>query len=412
MMPEVTSKGAPIPFEQFRYRPEADQLPAQKELSPQEALKTENGDPLGLLTPEEKQQAMTTRRKSQFLTNLRKLPPVSEFEAAAKAGAVGSKWYERSTQAFGALHDQAPNYFKADDADRFAGVVASLSPQQGVFQNLREALGFWKDWHEAGRPTTKQEILRDIRNGDIAPLTNQNSKMNNLVSALNGEDMLPGDRSKYYKVGNFAENLRGMMKNVTNDSWMGVFGGVGEKDMGKPQFYHAMALRTRQAAAKLRIHPAEAQAAIWAFTKTLAEMSGWKGSSERYRPMEMLDRMTPDKMTSYAQDFSELMRDDSEVRAILQMSYGVDLNGLDEALKTKVSPRPNVQGQVASSSDRDLRRAAYRIGKAQQGLEGFTKYSRPPAQGELELKDPAESDTSFNFTNPIVRAAASHRAPK
>src|SRR5581483_5542655 len=109
---------------------------------------------------------------------------------AAKAGSIGRKWYERSQSAFRAMRELAPDYFHADDGDRFASVVAATSPQQGVPQNLREALTFWQQWHDAGRPMDKTTILKMMkgRGRQIDPLTNQPSKINNLVKALNGED--------------------------------------------------------------------------------------------------------------------------------------------------------------------------------------------------------------------------------
>src|SRR5581483_8354299 len=220
----------------------------------EEASKVPNGDPLSLLTDKEREQATSKRLGNQFAQILRKLPEVHDFEAAARKGAVGKTWYQRSIDAFDAMRKLAPDYFQPEDADRWANVVAATSPQQGVPLNLREALTFWKDWHDAGRPTTISEIQKAMRNGDIRPLTNQPSKLPNLVRALNDQDILE-DRNRNFKVGNFGKNLSNTFGNVTLDSWMGNFAGVNEKQMAKPQFYHALALRTRQAAQKLGWEP-------------------------------------------------------------------------------------------------------------------------------------------------------------
>jgi hypothetical protein len=371
----------------------------------EEAHKVPNGDPLNLLSETERNQAMSKRLGNQFTQILRKLPEVQDFEAAARKGAVGKTWYQRSIDAFDAMRKLAPDYFKPEDADRFSNVVAATSPQQGVPLNLREALTFWKDWHDAGRPTTISDIQKAMRNGDIRPLTNQPSKLPNVVRALNDQDILEG-RNKYFKVGNFGKNLSKTFGNVTLDSWIGNFAGVNEKEMGKPQFYHALALRTRQAAQKLGWEPAEAQAAIWTFTKTLAEMSGWKTAGGKYyRPTEMLDRLTPDKMKAYSNDFADIMRTDPEVRGKLS-ELGVDLNELDKRLKN-VTPKPSreaFEGADQAALTRSLKRNAARIGKAQRGLEGFTEYSKAPAQSELDLGAPEDSDTSFPFGGPLADA--------
>lgn len=381
---------------------------------------TAEGDPFNLLTDNEKSQAMTKRLGDQFTQNLRKLPAVQDFVNAAKKGEIGRKWYQRSIQAFQAMRELAPDYFHADDADRWSGVLAATSPQQGVPLNLREALTFWKDWHDADRPMTEQAIKKAIRDGDIKPPTNLKSKLPNVIKALNGEEILGGpEHKRYYKVGNFAQNLKGMMSHVTNDTWMGVFGGI-DKGIDRPQFYHAMSLRVRQAANELGWHPAEAQAAIWVFTKTLAEMSGWKAAGGTYyRPADMLDRLTPEKMSGYAQDFADIMHNDPEVRGKLS-ELGVDLNELDKRLQN-VEAKPSAGGTAAGKAVpnasspaalESLRRSAGRIGKAQRGLEGFTgKYSRPPVE-EPELNfgsGEGAGDPSFDFganTNPFISTMA------
>jgi hypothetical protein len=377
----------------------------------EQANKVHNGDPLSLLNDNERNQAMTKRLGNQFTSILRKLPEVQDFEAAARKGAVGRTWYQRSIDAFDAMRKLAPDYFQPQDADKWANVVAATSPQQGVPLNLREALGFWKDWHDAGRPTTISDIQKAMKNGDIRPLTNQPSKLPNVVRAINDQDMLPGDKKKYYKVGNFGQNLTKSFGNVTLDSWMGAFANVADQDVAKPQFYHAMALRTREAAQKLGWHPAEAQAAIWTFTKTLAEMSGWKAAGGKYyRPTEMLDRLTPDKMREYTNDFADIMKTDPEVRGKLS-ELGVDLNELDKRLKN-VTPKP--AGEAFEGADKEalargLKRNAARIGKSQRGLEGFSEYSRPPAQSELDLGSPDDGDASFSFGGPLADAIKASR---
>src|SRR5208283_5637584 len=267
------------------------------------------------------------------------------FVEAAKAGQIGRFWYERSMHAFQSMRELAPDYFEANDADKWAGVVAATSPQQGVPLNLREALDFWKGWVDSGRPMDEAGILAKQKTGEIPHLTNQGSKLPNVLKAINGEEMLPPEKKDYYKVGSFAGNLRGIgralrnalvekkeLNPVTNDSWMGVFGGVEEKNIPTPPFYHAMALRTRLAAQELGWEPEQAQAAIWNFVKSLAELSGWKAAGGKYySPVVMLAHLTPEHMDTYAQDFSDIMYGDPQVRARM-VELGVNLNELDKRL--------------------------------------------------------------------------------
>lgn len=360
-----------------------------------------NSDPSRLLFPHERAQALTPRLSDQFVQNLANLPQVEDFVNAAKSGAIGKNWYQRSKQAFDAMRELAPNYFRPDDADRWANVVAATSPQQGVYANLREALAFWKQWHDAGRPMTKSALLnamgvREIKTGnsvgyrrirgtaqEIDPLSVMNSKLNNVVKAINGEDLLntePG--TKYFKVGNFARNLQGNLDHVTNDSWMGVFSNAKENIIPRPQMYHALAVRTREAANELGWKPAEAQAAVWVFTKTLAEMSGWKGSTKSIHPVDKLPELTPEKMSTYAQDFADIMRNDSEVRRHLT-SLGVDLDVLDKRLE-QIAAKPSYSSRTyPRASAPSLERSAGRIAKTQQALPGFAGY--------------ADSGPTFNF---------------
>lgn len=79
------------------------------------------------------------------------LPPAQEMAAVALGGVAKRGWYRRSSTAL--LDVFGP------DAPRFAALLASLSPQASVQQNLRNALSVWKNWIRAGRPTDEKDIL-------------------------------------------------------------------------------------------------------------------------------------------------------------------------------------------------------------------------------------------------------------
>ena len=333
--------------------------------------------PLSELTPTEIKQLSVGRRAEVFLNVLQQAPEVQELVAAAKAGSKGRDWYDRSIKAFDAMRELAPGYFKPEDADVFAGVLAATSPVQPVVMNLREALTFWKEWKDNGSPTTAEEILRLQKKKKITPFVNQGAKLPNALKAINRETMLPETKDMYFKVGNFAQNLQDIFKDPsgTFDSWMGVFFGFDERKVPTASFYHAMAVQTRLAARELGWSPKQAQAAIWSFTKTLAETSGWKGDVERakYRPQEVIDFMVPEDYSTYSKDFADLMHEDPEVRAKLHM-MGVNINELDKRIQAIPRPAP-VAGANEAATSEILRRSAQRIGEAQQKLEGFGGYS-------------------------------------
>lgn len=93
--------------------------------------------------------------RNSFVEHLKSLPSVQEFTDIAKAGEGGKDWYSRSAKAFDALHEEAPKYFQEGDRPKFTDFVASLSPQQTVARNLKEALNAWTRYVDEGRPTGK-----------------------------------------------------------------------------------------------------------------------------------------------------------------------------------------------------------------------------------------------------------------
>src|SRR5579863_8759888 len=71
---------------------------------------------------------------------------VNDFAAAAYAGRSKRGWYEQSAKAIQSI-------FGAEDAPRFASLLAGLSPQTSVESNLTNTLNVWAGWIEADRPT-------------------------------------------------------------------------------------------------------------------------------------------------------------------------------------------------------------------------------------------------------------------
>lgn len=346
------------------------------------------------LTEKERSQLSVGQRAEAFNQALQKLPEVRELVAAAKAGSVGRDWYERSIQAFDAMRDLAPAYFRPDDADRFAGVLAATSPQQSVAMNLRETLRFWKEWDDAGRPSSAKQILKLQNRGKISPLTNQGAKLGNVVRAINGLDLTQDEQYRNFKIANFAKNLSSAVEpGVTLDSWMGVFSGLDKNQLEKAHFYHSLAVKTRLAARKLGWHPRQAQAAIWSFVRTLSTLSGW-GKGRHHPPTEVLNFLTHEDLARFSQDFSDLLYTDDDVRNKLE-ELGVDLHELDKRLEQ--IPKPSLEGAVQKTPSRLLGRAAERISKAQQQLRGFRGYSKY----RREVEEPTEEEPEVQFQRKV-----------
>jgi hypothetical protein len=373
------------------------------------------------LTDEEKDSITTTATgkprtagTAKFIENMEKIPTVQEYTDIALQGEGARKWYSRSTAAFDAMHDEAPDYFKKGDKEKFMGVLAGSSPQQSVAMNLRETLGFWKEWNDAGRPEFSLDKwkkfgeeadkawkddgsprTRGMSKGasmhwDYAPkgnewkaenlllknLTLPETKVPNIIKALNGENMWPDlTKNQAFKAPSFAENLRKWIggkstgtKSVTNDSWMGLFGGIDKSALSKPENYHPLSVATRAAAQELGWEPEEAQAAIWSFTQALTE----KGVEE------------PELIRHYSEDFKDLLENDIETRSQLE-GLGVNLDQLDSKLAA-IGEKPEVSGRSTPTTANSVVELKRRIEKARG--EGTIPEPKT-VQGNLFRENPA-----------------------
>jgi hypothetical protein len=373
------------------------------------------------LTEEEKTGITTTATgkprtagTEKFVNNMTSIPTVQEYTDIALQGEGARKWYSRSTAAFDAMHDEAPDYFKEGDKQKFMGVLAGDSPQQSVAMNLRETLGFWKEWNDAGRPELSLDKwqkfgeeadkawkddgsprARGTAKGasmhwDYAPkgdewktenlllknLTLPETKIPNIIKAINGEQMWPDlQKNAAFKAPSFAENLRKWIggestgtKNVTNDSWMGLFGGIDKSALSKPENYHPLSVATRAAAEALGWEPEQAQAAIWSFTQALTE----KGVED------------PELVRHYSEDFKDLLENDVETRKQLE-GLGVNLDQLDARL-AKVEPKPEISGRSTPTTADSIIELKRRIEKAR----GEGTIPEPKSvQGSLFRENPA-----------------------
>lgn len=325
-----------------------------------------------LLTKEEREGISKSQVGATNAVNkLMKLPKVQEFVDIALQGEGGRKWYQRSSQAFEALKQALPEYFKeAGDKDKFLNLLASSSPQQSVKMNLQETLHVWSKYVDQGRPTGK--ALESMLNKEF---TLKEAKTPNAMKALAGEDMWPDiTKNNAFKAPSFGANLRGWLNHVTNDGWMAKFGGMTAAELSNPSSYHPLSVATRAAAEALGWEPAEAQAAIWAFTKAFDE----HGETD------------PEMIKQYSSDFADLIAHDTDIQKQLE-ELGVNKEILNEHL-AKVEPKPEVTGRTTPTTADSVARLGERIKRAkEQGRE-----TAPKDQPELALTE----GTEFNPNEP------------
>ena len=399
------------------YHPGANEIAAFKDTPTEERLKSpDNGlfsrenpewqDVKKLLTPEEREKHDTPEKQRMLTAAFRAMPNAEEWSAAVKAGKSGQLWYERSSRAFDALLDSGADWIKPKDKPKFLNFVAALSPVQTVRSNLVMAINLWAKWDKAGRPmdvewsgttpANKNATLYRIMKGrGQTQGVDLPARMNNAIRALQGEP-LSGP-----KVASFAPNLGADTKRSTNDTWMAVFGDTDPNTINKPHLYDAMSARVREAAKDNKIEPRQAQAAVWSFIKSLAELSGW-GKDRWIPPQEIIKQglLTPDLVAKHAADFADMLQNDTEIRGVLK-KLGGNLDALDEKLRSYVPERP-VTGETQERNP-VLLNAAGRLEAAR---------SNARIQAHLARKsEPGLFNTGFNPDNGLFSRERENLAP-
>lgn len=232
---------------------------------------------LPYMTPDE--QARVRKANAQKLVDMvEQLPSAEEMAAVAFSGRAKRGWYAKSAQAL-------LDIFGLEDAPRFSGLLAALSPQTSVETNTINALNVWAAWIRMGRPSDAKGATRAI----YAGLGGQSSVLpawtKNAVEALTNPDVNAISLSGP-KVSSFMANLNNVVHEVTNDAWMTNYAGVtdkfvkgqwtGEKNI-KSLGYMAMSSVVRRAADVAteltgeKWTPAEIQETVWSWAKTLYE---------------------------------------------------------------------------------------------------------------------------------------------
>ena len=312
------------------------------------------------LTPAE-QKKITDRVADKVVAVMSQLPSAREMAAIAHAGRAKRGWYKNSA-------DALVNIF-GYDAPRFAALLAAMSPQTSVENNLHNALRTWRTWVAEGRPVERHKII-DIM-GRSAPgnkLTDSvlPAWINNSVAALTAETglVLSGP-----KVNSFYLNLVGVTEEVTNDAWMANYalvdqtifkGGLNAAgtDPGKGTGYLAMNARVREAAATLTKltgetwTPAEVQETIWSWAKAVYEKADAAGESRTARQL-VEDGDISAELINSVPDFSGLFYNEPFATVLREAGYGEQLDRLSDTIQDIGQPAEQGTGPAGEAAPFD-----------------------------------------------------------
>lgn len=356
------------------------------------------------LTPQEAAK-ITDATAAKIIDQLTKLPSADEMAAVAFAGNAKRGWYKNSAEALLAVF--------GFDAPRFAALLAAMSPQTSVENNLFNALHTWKNWVAAGRPTDRTAIVevmgRSVQ-GDKGADSVLDAWINNSVRALTAENPADAETTRILlsgpKVNSFFLNLIGVTDEVTNDAWMANYALVDQKifagsmnakgtDPGKGTGYLAMSARVREAAARLtdltgeEWTPAEVQETIWSWAKTLYELQTAEGETRGARQL-VLDGALTDDLINATPDFSSLFRVEPYASILKDAGYEQQLQDLavtDAA--GQPAQGPGTGGQAAPFAEGDQRRLTLR---AAQRLERLARERGVARQFTVDIGDRTAAD--------------------
>ena len=322
------------------------------------------------LTPTER--ANVRAQSAQKLVSIfNKLPTADEMASVAWSGRAKRGWYKNSAKAL-------VEVFGAHDADRFAALLAALSPQTSVESNTVNALKIWNSWIKAGRPSDKAAIL-DIMAKNVQGSGTEKSVLdawrNNTYTALSEGDPRSFELSGP-KVNSFSRNLRDQVHEVTNDAWMANYGGVdqtlfakqGNIEGGKGLGYRAMSARARQAASVLSKRtgetwtPAEIQETVWSWAKTLYEARRGTGMTVDTRAILAAGGLTHEAIGS-TPDFEKLFIEGVYRKILEEGGYGDQLKAVERSVADRVGTDGNARPRGDATSPEGAGIAPDAVGK-------------------------------------------------
>jgi N12 class adenine-specific DNA methylase/GH24 family phage-related lysozyme (muramidase)/2'-5' RNA ligase len=352
-------------------------------------------DRVGPHLTEDEREALRIDHARRMVAVFDALPPDADYMAAAQGGAVMRQWYEDAAAALRTVFGEV-------DAPRFAALLAALSPRVSVAKDLENTVRVWGAWTEAGRPTDEARI-RQIVQGSI-PGQVLGAWGPNAVRALSADDPTLSVLSGA-KVNSFFGNLIGRWHEVTNDGWMAAFAAVdanflggeinkAQTKPGKGATYLALSAKIRRVATRLteetgeRWTPAQVQAAVWSWSKTLVELAASEGTTAE--DLIRTGRLTDEALLATPNVGGLLSSPDTPIRSILEAAgYGPILEAFDADRSREV--------------DRDDRQS--RQGRGRAGARPGRPRHRAPTIGALR---PARR---LDRNNPTTEAPQFSRVP-
>lgn len=337
------TRRSPTALHAFDVQTPATTAPAILDLSPRYRALAD------ALLPDE-QRYLTKRTMPAFEAAGEALPDDEIFGAGALAGKDKLGWYANSANALSETF--------GPDAPRFAALLAALSPQRPVSENLRSALDLWDVWNHMGRPQDSETITRMMH--DVARKHEGGgelpARIGNSVRALTTEDpsqlALSGP-----KVFNFHRNLIGDAQRVTLDTWMSRLGGLrgqsglsrSVRGFGQPSpTYLAYSGRVRQTADYLsritghKWSPAEVQETLWSWGKALTETA--EPLMRGQHPSQM-DLMGP--LSNFSQAIPLVSRD--KIRGVPDFATLMNEAPFSESIQNQGLPLPIARSTIPPS---------------------------------------------------------------
>ena len=302
--------------------------------------------------------ALSKKNAEDLVRVFDEMPSAQEMASVAYAGRAKKGWYRFSAKSI-------IDVFGPEDAPRFTGLLAALSPQNPVDRNLVDALRVWNKWTAANRPNDVpglQAVYRDALGAAKAEgMPAWTNNMTRIFRAKSKDDLarvvLSGP-----KVGSFMGNLRGLFEEVTNDTWMATYHGRGkgspwalqQKGLveAKPEFfkqssqtvggetlgvkspaYMAANARAREAAKILTERtgehwdPSKVQETVWSLVKDLYETGAKKGETRLMGDILEAGDITG-KSVADIPDFGTLMQDGIFAKLLKEGGYGPRVESL------------------------------------------------------------------------------------
>jgi len=351
---------------------------------------------LRYLKPDEKAK-LRKDTAAKMMKIISDLPAAEEMASVAFSGRAKRGWYEDSANAL-------LEVFGLEDAPRFAALLAALSPQTSVEDNLANALRVWTAWDKAGRPTDRDQIV-DLMGKNVQGTGTVESVLpswiNNSVTALTTE--APADiQLSGPKVNSFMLNLVGVVDEVTNDAWMANYALVDQamfsktgQTPGKGAGYIAMNALVRKAAEIVSKRlgeawtPAEVQETVWSWARTLYVNRDKAGGTATTKDILAAGGLTHEDIGD-TPDFALLFLNGIYSKILREGGYGDKLENLGS--RGRAPRSTGGVGDATSPEGSGIDEATFRrhLERAAQRLEQLrTQRAQDAARKRVEAANPS-----------------------